>query len=61
VGERCIVGAGAVVKEGDRIPDGSLVVGVPAKVVRQLTEEQMKGIEANAEEYFELSRKYLER
>ena len=60
VGEHCIIGAGAVVKEGDSIPAGSLVVGVPGKVVRQLTAEQIKGIEENAEEYAELARQYLE-
>jgi carbonic anhydrase/acetyltransferase-like protein (isoleucine patch superfamily) len=60
VGEHCIIGAGAVVKEGDSIPAGSLVVGVPGKVVRQLTEEQIKSIEENADEYEDLARKYLE-
>ena len=59
VGEHCIIGAGAVVKEGDSIPAGSLVVGVPGKAVKQLTADQIKGIEENADEYVELSRKYL--
>lgn len=60
IGEGCIVGAGAVVKEGDKIPPGSLVVGVPAKVVKQLTEEQMRFPVGNAIEYYNLSMKYLE-
>ena len=60
IGDHCIIGAGAVVKEGDKIPAGSLVVGVPAKVIKQLTSEQMKYPEGNCEEYVELSRKYLE-
>ena len=60
VGEHCIIGAGAVVKEGDTIPAGSLVVGVPGKAVKQLTPEQIKSIEYNADEYVELSHKYLE-
>jgi carbonic anhydrase/acetyltransferase-like protein (isoleucine patch superfamily) len=59
IGDRCIIGAGAVVKEDEKVPDGSLVVGVPGKVVKQLSPEQMKGTEANCEEYVELSRKYL--
>lgn len=59
VGDHCVIGAGAVVKEGDRIPDGSLIVGVPGKVIKQLTPDQMKAIEANCDEYVELSRKYL--
>jgi carbonic anhydrase/acetyltransferase-like protein (isoleucine patch superfamily) len=60
VGERCIIGAGAVVKERDVIPDGSMVVGVPGKVIKQLTPEQAKYLENNCEEYVKLARKYLE-
>ncbi|MGA9141273.1 MAG: gamma carbonic anhydrase family protein [Methanocella sp.] len=59
IGDRCIIGAGAVVKEDEKVPDGSLVVGVPGKVAKQLSPEQLKGTEANCEEYVELSRKYL--
>ena len=59
IGDHCVIGAGAVVKEGDRIPAGSLVVGVPGKVVKQLSPEQAKGVEANCEEYVDLSRSYL--
>lgn len=60
IGEGCIIGAGAVVKEKDVIPPGSLVVGIPGKVVKQLTSEQMAYPKQNAKEYIELSRKYLE-
>ena len=60
VGDHCVIGAGAVVKEGDTIPAGSLVVGVPGKAIKQLTPEQMKGIEENCDEYVALSRKYRE-
>ncbi len=60
VGERCIIGAGAVVKEKDVIPDGSMVVGVPGKIIKQLTPEQMKYLEGNCEEYVRLAKKYLE-
>lgn len=59
IGDHCIIGAGAVVKEGDKIPPGSLVVGVPGKVIRQLSEEQLRYPEINCEEYVEISRKYL--
>jgi len=41
IGRNCIVGAGAVVTEGKEFPDNSLIVGAPAKAVRQLTEEQV--------------------
>jgi carbonic anhydrase/acetyltransferase-like protein (isoleucine patch superfamily) len=60
VGERCIIGAGAVVREGDVIPDGSMVVGVPGKVIKQLTQEQLKYLEYGCDEYVKLSRKYME-
>jgi len=59
IGDHCVIGAGAVVKESDRIPAGSLVVGVPGKVIKQLSPEQMKGVEANCEEYVELGRRYI--
>ncbi|QKQ99286.1 gamma carbonic anhydrase family protein [Metallosphaera tengchongensis] len=51
IGNNVIIGAGAVVTEGKEIPDNSLALGVPAKVVRKLNEEEIKGIENNALEY----------
>ncbi|BCS94121.1 Carbonic anhydrase [Metallosphaera sp. J1] len=51
VGDNVIIGAGAVVTEGKEIPSNSLALGVPAKVVRKLTEEEIHMIEANAMEY----------
>ncbi|SFE55668.1 gamma carbonic anhydrase family protein [Alteribacillus iranensis] len=48
------VAAGALVPPGKRIPKGSLAVGVPAKVVRELTEEEKKETVENANEYIEL-------
>ncbi len=59
IGRDCIIGAGAVVKENEHIPDRSLVVGVPAKVVRKLTDEDIARIRENAEEYLELRKTYL--
>ena len=47
----CLVAGGAVVLEGSEIPDGSLVAGVPAKVRRELTEEERAGLLRNAEHY----------
>lgn len=44
VGESCLVAAGAVVLEGTQVPPGSLVAGVPAKVRRQLTDEERAGL-----------------
>ena len=55
--KNCLVGAGALVTENKRFPEGSLIIGPPAKAVRQLTEEEIKGITENAEHYVELSLK----
>ena len=59
VGAGSIVGAGAVVRERDVIPPRSLVVGIPAKVVRQLTDAQVEENLASAARYVANSRAYL--
>lgn len=51
IGSGCLVAAGAVVLEGTETPAGSLVAGVPAKVRRQLSEDERAGIIRNAETY----------
>ena len=56
IGKNSIIAAGALVTEKAVIPEGSLVVGVPGKVIKQLTEEQIKGNEINASHYVELSK-----
>ncbi len=61
IGARSIVGAGAVVTGGKKIPPGSLVLGTPARVVRQLSLEEQASIRGWAERYVTLSRVYLER
>lgn len=58
IGENTIIGAGALVKEGQVIPPDSLVVGVPAKVVRQLSEDQRALIRWNADHYSALAQKH---
>ncbi|HEY2928555.1 gamma carbonic anhydrase family protein, partial [Piscinibacter sp.] len=58
IGRHCLVGAGSLVPEGKEFPDGSLIVGTPARVVRQLTPEQIEGLERNAEHYVENARRY---
>jgi carbonic anhydrase/acetyltransferase-like protein (isoleucine patch superfamily) len=58
IGRNCIVGAGALVTEGKEFPDGSLIVGVPAKVVRQLSEAQIAGLKASADHYVHNGRRY---
>jgi carbonic anhydrase/acetyltransferase-like protein (isoleucine patch superfamily) len=59
IGAGSLVAAGAVVLEDTEVPPGSLVAGVPAKVRRELTEEERGGIRRNAETYVTLSRAYL--
>jgi len=51
IGRNCLIGACALVTEGKEIPDGSLVMGSPGKVVRQLTPEQIEGLRRSAEGY----------
>ena len=58
IGRNCIVGAGALVTEGKSFPDGSLIVGSPAKVVRELTPEQIAGLKASAAHYVNNGRRY---
>lgn len=55
IGARSIVGAGAVVTPRTVIPPGSMVLGAPAKVVRPLKEEEMKGLRYWAEKYIYVS------
>lgn len=59
VGRYSIVGSGCVVPPGMKIPDGSLVLGIPAKVVRTLDEKERKRSEEQLTEAYEKSRKYL--
>lgn len=51
VGKNCIIGAGALVPEGMVIPDGMVAVGVPAKLRKAITPEQIAANERNAEHY----------
>jgi carbonic anhydrase/acetyltransferase-like protein (isoleucine patch superfamily) len=60
IGERCIIGAGAVVPEGADIPPGSLVLGVPGKVKRTLTDAEFVRMERNSADYVALSQSYLQ-
>jgi carbonic anhydrase/acetyltransferase-like protein (isoleucine patch superfamily) len=58
IGRNCIVGAGSVVTEGKEFPDNSLIVGAPARVVRQLDEAALKNLERNAEHYVGNAERY---
>ena len=60
IGSGSLVAAGAVVLEGTVVPPRSLVAGVPAKVRRELTDEEFDGVKANAARYVELARAHRE-
>jgi len=58
IGKGCLIGANSLIPEGKEIPDGSLVMGSPGKVVRQLDENQQKGLEMSALHYVENFKRY---
>ncbi|KFE44917.1 gamma carbonic anhydrase family protein [Pseudomonas syringae] len=58
IGKYCIIGANSLIGEGKVIPDGSLVMGSPGKVVRELTDIQKKMLEASAAHYVSNARRY---
>jgi carbonic anhydrase/acetyltransferase-like protein (isoleucine patch superfamily) len=58
IGRECLIGAGSLIPEGKTIPDRSLVLGSPGKVVRQLTDEDLARIRQTAEHYIQHSRNY---
>ncbi|MEN9384251.1 MAG: hypothetical protein RL323_1394 [Pseudomonadota bacterium] len=51
IGKNCLVGAGALVTEGKEFPDGSMILGSPAKVVKLLSPEQIEGLRRSARSY----------
>ena len=59
IGEYTIIGAGSLVTQGKKIPGGVLCMGVPAKVIRELTIEEKESIKNSAQHYVELSMKYI--
>ena len=58
IGKNSIIGANALVTENKVIPERSLVLGSPGKIVRQVTDEEVKSIKENAEHYVENFKKY---
>jgi carbonic anhydrase/acetyltransferase-like protein (isoleucine patch superfamily) len=60
IGDWCIIGAGAVVTEGAVIPSGSIVLGVPGKIVRRVTEDHRTRITRNWKNYVTLKDKYMD-
>ena len=58
VGRNCLVGAGSLVTEGKEFPEGSLIMGRPARVVRELTPQQIEAITRSAQHYAVNARRY---
>jgi carbonic anhydrase/acetyltransferase-like protein (isoleucine patch superfamily) len=61
IGAYSVVGANALVAEGKEFPDGSLIVGAPARLVRSLTEEQQRRLERSAETYVENAKRFRDK
>ena len=58
IGKNCLVGAGALVTEGKEFPDGSMIIGSPARVMKTLTPEQIEGLRRSAAHYIENAQRY---
>ena len=58
IGKNCLVGAGSLVTEGKEFPDGSMIIGSPAKVVRSLTPEQMEVLRLSAKHYIDNAQRF---
>lgn len=60
IGKNCLVGANALVTENMQIPDGSLVLGSPAKIVKTLSAEQQEKVRKGANHYIQNAKRYKE-
>ena len=58
IGNNCLIGAGALITEGKEIPDGSLVMGAPGKIVRQLDDTAIEGLRRSARSYQDKMRRF---
>ena len=58
IGKNCLVGAGSLVTEGKEFPDGSMILGSPAKAVRMLSPEQIEGLQGIARHYVENAKRF---
>ncbi len=58
IGKNCLVGAGSLVTEGKEFPDGSMILGSPAKAVKQLSPEQIAGLQRIAQHYVDNAERF---
>lgn len=59
IGNNCLVGAGALVTEGKEFPDNSLIVGSPARVIRELDEQAVEQLRISAQHYVEKAHSFM--
>ena len=59
IGERCVVAAGALLSPGTKVPPGTLVIGAPGRVKRDLRADELRHLEESAAEYVDLAARYL--
>ena len=58
IGKNTIIGAGSLITQGKEFPEGVLILGNPAKVIRELTKVEIESIKKSADNYVSLSKKY---
>ena len=58
IGRNCLVGARSLVTEGKEFPEGSMIMGSPAKVVRPLRPDEIAGLQRSAQSYVENARRF---
>jgi len=59
IGKHCVIGANSLITENMQIPDGSLVMGSPAKIIKAIPEQQKQMLEQSAQHYVENAKRFL--
>ena len=59
IGKYCVIGANSLITENMQIPDGSLVMGSPAKIIKPIPEQQQKMLEQSAQHYVDNAKRFL--
>ena len=58
IGKNCLIGAGALIAEGKEIPDNSLVMGMPGKIIRTLSDAEIEGLQKSAQGYVQNAKRF---
>jgi len=59
IGDRCLVAAGAIVPMGMEVPDGSMIMGQPARIIREVRDDELRTFDEAVERYLSLVREHL--